>query len=535
MSPCFILRLENRWKIKSQRIEIIMRKRKLFLAALICLLILGAAVMSPEVFLTANTQAQSKTKEIKVRGYVTKVNSPTSFEIDNYLISRDASLAYELDKQTPEVSFKPEDIRIGTELEVRGDFNEQTNELKAKKIKIDLSQFRKFKITTILNQTPEGIEKTEQGWRGVINADGNRIRIEPATPVLFELNKTEKKKAEEEAKRKAKEAKDKKSKEEVNTDDDDDDENSEFAPLTAISDVKAGMLMTYEGTQQPDGTVAATRVVFMRNETAKDEAEMWDSLKTEFKAANLAEGKPGELKINKVGKFKLLMNEEVQKYVLNLGQSLIPAFQKNLPEGDPLKIPFRFFVIVDKSPNAFALPNGIVVVHSGLFNIVENEAQLAYILGHEIAHATQEHTLRQMNKDKKKRTALQIGSIAAMILGAYAVSDILDLTLAAMVNGYQRTLENQADRVGLDYMVAAGYDPREAPKVWQLMGKKYGSAPTNFFWSSHENHSTRRSFLMYQIRSNYSDSPLDQMNKGNAEEFQKISLKVAESAQKKKK
>lgn len=512
-----------------------MKKNIKKLSIYFCLLFLSASIVPLDFLPLASmrTSAQNKTKEIKIRGYVTKVNSPTSFEIDNYLVSRTATQAIEFENPNPEINFKPEDIRIGTEMEVRGDYNAETNELKAKKIKINLSQFKKFKTTTILSRSPEGIEKTEQGWRGTLLADGNLIRIESATQVLFELNKIEKKKLEEQAKQKAKEEKDKKSKEAVNTDDDDEDESVEFAPLSSLNDVKAGMLMIYEGTQQLDGTVLATRVVFIQNETAADELELWNSYRVTEKPADLAAGKAAEIKIEKVGKFKLLPDEAVQNYISRVGQNLIPAYQKTLADNDPLKIPFKFLVVIDKDPNAFALPNGMVVINSGLFDVIENEAHLAYVISHEIAHATQEHTLRQMNKDKKKRAALKVLGVIAMLGGDYSTSDNVDSILSAMTNGYQITLENQADRVGLDYLIAAGYDPREALQLWHLLTKKQGNP--NVFWSSHENNLTRRSFLMYKIHSIYSDLSFEKMTRGNTEEFQKMSQAVVEAAKKVKK
>lgn len=474
---------------------------------------------------------QEKIKKVKIRGYITNVVSPTSFEIDEYRVTKDQSLVLDFENQNKDVQFKPEDIRIGTEIQVEGLFNEDTEELKATKLTIDLDQFRKLKNTTVLTRNPENIEKLDNGWQGVLWADGRRIRIESTTQVLFELNKSEKKEA-------ANPSKDKKETA-VKTDDTatkgDDDEFSQSEPLKSISDVKAGMFATYEGVEQPDGAVLASRIVFMKNEMEKGEEKFWSSLKITEKAPNFVEANPGELKINQVGKFKLLPNKEVQEYIQRIGESLIPQYQRNLPDGDPQKIHFKFYVISDKQPNAFALANGIVVIHSGMITMLENEAQLAAVMAHEISHATQEHSWRQMNKDKGKRTAIMIGGLAAAAFGLYGVSNILQLTLAAMQNGYQRRLENQADRLGLEEMIAAGYDPREAPRVWKLMGIKYGDVPTNFFWSSHSNHATRRSFLMVEIRNNYSQMDLNSLKKGDESEYEKIVLLTKDAAAKKKK
>lgn len=478
--------------------------------------------------------AAGKEKKIKIRGYITNIVSPTSFEIDEYKITKDESIVLDFenkDEKNP-VQFKPEDIRIGTEIEVQGIYNEETNELKATKVKIDLDQFRKLKNTAVLTHDVGGVEKTLDGWKGTFWADGRRIRIEPSTKVLFELNKTEKKVVEKEAKEKQKQKG--KGQEEV-AEQSEDDEFANSAPLGTVSEVKAGMFFTYEGVEQPDGTVLASRVLFMKNELEKGESDLWKSFKLKEKPSNFAEGNPGELKIDRVGKFKLLPNKEVQDFVTRIGERVIPAYQKNMAADDPLKIPFKFYVINEKSANAFALANGVIVVHSGLITTLESEGQLAAVLAHEVAHSTQEHTWRQLNKDKGKRTAIMIGSIAAAAFGLGGVSDILQLTLAAMVNGYSRKLENQSDRLGLEYMVAGGYDPREAPRVWKVMGAKYGDSPTNLFWSSHENKATRRSFLMVEIRNNYSHLDLNSMRRGDEAEYERIVLLTKDAAAKKKK
>ena len=191
--------------------------------------------------------------------------------------------------------------------------------------------------------------------------------------------------------------------------------------------------------------------------------------------------------------------------VTTIGQALIPSHQRALATDDPRRLNFRFFVVDSKEPNAFALPNGIFVINAGMFGVLENEAQLAAVVGHEIAHATQEHTWRQMQFHKKKRIGLQIAAAVAQAYGKYDVSNVLNMTLAAIQNGYSRSLENQADRVGMEYMVAAGYDPRQAPQVWKAMTKVTGLHATDFFWSSHDNNATRRSYLMNELKMNYAD------------------------------
>ncbi|HEV2859931.1 MAG TPA: M48 family metalloprotease [Pyrinomonadaceae bacterium] len=489
----------------------------------------------------ANSLAAAR--QVKVRGYITNVTSPNSFEIDDYRVTRDESAALEFENETPGAKAGPEALRVGAEVEVSGAYDDATGELKASRVKVDLEQFRTFKMAAVLSREPEGVEQTAEGWRGFFFPDGHRVRVEPSTEVLFKKNDSEEKAEKERAKEEAKKRKDAKSKDAAKTDaaatpaeeGDDDEDETGLQPLRTLKDVGVGMKMTYEGTEQPDGTVLAKRVVFTRNELEKGEAGLWKWLKAKEKPSNFAEGKPGELKIDLVGKFKLLPNQEIQTYVSNLGRSLVPSYQRQLPENDPQKIPFKFYVIIKKEANAFALANGVVVVHSGLFDVLENEAQLAAVLSHEIAHSTQEHTWRQMNKDKKKKMALGMASVGLALFGMGNVAFMLDTIKMTMESGYSRTLENQADRVGLEYMVDAGYDPREAARVWAVMQKKYGSMPVPFFWATHENHLKRRSFIMLEIRNNYSQQALDATKKGSAEEFQRLAGLVRDASAKKKK
>jgi hypothetical protein len=459
---------------------------------------------------------KGKLRQIKILGYITEIRSPTSFEIEDYHVDSDENVVFEFENKDAGVHFSREDLRIGAEVEIYGLYNQATDELKAQKIKLDLAQFRKLKVTAVLDSLPEGLSHTSYGWRGTISADGRRIKVADSTEVLFKLSKSEKKTAKEQAKRNS---------------DDFDEEDGAFQTLRTLADVGPGMVMTYEGVEQRDGTVLASRVEFMHNEMEKGEASIWKFCRVKEDPENFLSGKRPELRIAG-NKYKILPSEEVQRYISKLGEHLIPFYQRALQEGDPNKIPFRFYVVVNKEPNATAYANGVVIVHTGLLDILENEAQLASVMSHEIAHAVQEHTWRQEKHHQKKRTALAIGALIASAYGYNVIGDALTLVGNAMVSGYARTVENQADRVGLGYMVAAGYDPMEAPRVWKLMAQKLGDQPTNYFYSNHDNHVTRRSFLMWAIRNNYPQLDYSNLVK-NEVQFQKIAALAREAVTKK--
>jgi len=496
-------------------------------------------LVSVLVLVTPTPFAQKKLKEIKIVGYITEFHSPSSFEIEDYRITRDESVILEFENQNPEVNFKQSDLRIGTLVEIRGLFDETTSELQATKMKVDLEQFRQLDVTTILDRKSLELTQTETGWSGLIAADGRRIRIGADTKMLFTLNKTQKKKQKEEeeiARKKSDNYDWTKMKTASGNDSWVKDAASKpaeetFVPLKTLADIGPGTVMTYHGREQADGSVFATSVEFKQNEMEQSEFKLWKKIKIKEKSFNSESGKPAELKIGS-DQYKVLPSQEVQDYVNHLGWSLVPEYQRVLPDSNPQKIHFQFRVVQAKGLNAGSYPMGMIIVHSDVFRVLENEAQLAAVLAHEIAHATQEHIFRQIQHNKKRRTALRIGSLVAAGMGYYSISKILSMVNTAMVRGYERTLENQSDRLALQYMGDAGYDIREAPRVWKLVAKTEGDGPT-FYWSSHDSAAERRSYMMVTIRNSFFGLNVSSL-KRNEDLFQQMAQLVKQADGKKK-
>ncbi len=173
-------------------------------------------------------------------------------------------------------------------------------------------------------------------------------------------------------------------------------------------------------------------------------------------------------------------------------------------------ISYRVTVIEEPTLNAFAYPTGSLYVHTGLLARMENEDQIATVLAHEMTHVENRHMLRYQRSARNK----QIGFMAAAIAGAVIVagaegraaeqgdfskaaqigvlSDLLvglglQLAFIAAINGYGRDLEREADEGGFQKMTTAGYDPREAPKVYEALLRDHGdpSKADAFFFGSH--------------------------------------------------
>ncbi|PYT75779.1 MAG: hypothetical protein DMG42_07355 [Acidobacteria bacterium] len=205
------------------------------------------------------------------------------------------------------------------------------------------------------------------------------------------------------------------------------------------------------------------------------------------------------------GRMKLFPDKTVQTYVSDLGDSLLPAGTK----GTTKALEFRFFVIEDSSINAAALPDGTILVNTALLGAIENESQLAFILSHEISHVLQVHYWREVHETRQQRIGLLVAGIAA---GAF-IGDLgvfmAELGMISVINGHQRELENQADRLGLQNVIEHGYDPRPAPGFMRIIIERYGTRSTSKLWSNHDSALLRGSFLTVQLMKQYPDHHFD--------------------------
>jgi len=150
----------------------------------------------------------------------------------------------------------------------------------------------------------------------------------------------------------------------------------------------------------------------------------------------------------------------------------------------------------DKTKNAFALPGGKIAVYTGIFPMAKNEAGLAAILGHEVTHALARHGAERMSQGMVTQFGLTAASVALQTQGVSPQVNQLAmqaLGLGAQVGvllPFSRKHESEADYVGLLMAAQAGYDPREAVRIWQRMMQASKGQPPEFL-STHPAHQTR--------------------------------------------
>lgn len=150
-------------------------------------------------------------------------------------------------------------------------------------------------------------------------------------------------------------------------------------------------------------------------------------------------------------------------------------------------IEWEFQLFEEPTPNAFALPGGKIGVNSGMLDIAETDDQLAAVLGHEVGHVVARHPSEQLSQSAAIQTAL---GTAGLTEGA--VGQLVQLATGVGQLSFSRSAESEADRIGLEYMATAGYNPEGAVELWQNMeAATAASGQPPEFLSTHPNPANR--------------------------------------------
>ncbi len=159
---------------------------------------------------------------------------------------------------------------------------------------------------------------------------------------------------------------------------------------------------------------------------------------------------------------------EVTEYLNAIGDKLVDAVPGAGQD-------FEFFAVRDPTINAFALPGGFVGVNTGLINIADNESELASVLAHEITHVTQRHIARMLTQQQQMQLPMLAALVAAVLLGNSRPDLAAGAAAAASAGNvqaqikYTRGYEQEADRIGFQRLVAAGFDPQGMPEFFEKM------------------------------------------------------------------
>lgn len=186
-------------------------------------------------------------------------------------------------------------------------------------------------------------------------------------------------------------------------------------------------------------------------------------------AVNPATGKPNivtmsekqEIKLGKENHEEILKNmpifedPDIVAYINEVGQRVAANSHRS-------NLKYTFTIIDSPDINAFALPGGFIYINRGLITYLNSEAQLAAVLGHEVAHVTARHTVRQQSAGA---AANILSAVLTVGTGSSTIGDLSNIAGAAAVSGYGREHELEADQFGAEYLYNSGYDPQAMVEV----------------------------------------------------------------------
>jgi len=187
----------------------------------------------------------------------------------------------------------------------------------------------------------------------------------------------------------------------------------------------------------------------------------WDSLEKE-----IAMGKQYAQEVEQ--SVKLVQDPVVTEYVNRIGQNIV--------RNSDAKVPFTIKVVDSDEINAFALPGGFFYVNSGLLLAADDEAELAGVMAHEIAHVAARHSMRQMTRSN----LANLGSIPLIFMGGwagYAIRSAAGFALPMTFLTFSRGFEAEADYLGLEYMYKTGYDPQAFVSFFEKLQAKEKKKP----------------------------------------------------------
>jgi predicted Zn-dependent protease len=160
-------------------------------------------------------------------------------------------------------------------------------------------------------------------------------------------------------------------------------------------------------------------------------------------------------------------NATLQTYVQNMGRKLVAVSHRP-------NLEWHFTVVDSPVVNAFAIPGGYVYVTRGILAYLGSEAELAGVVGHEIAHVTARHTVRQVTRAQLAQIGLGVGGVLSPTFGQ--LGSLAENGIGLLFLRFSRDSEREADRLGVEYTSRAAWDPREVSNFFEVLGRLSAAA-----------------------------------------------------------
>ncbi len=245
-------------------------------------------------------------------------------------------------------------------------------------------------------------------------------------------------------------------------------------PLTPATPLRTNLWIKYRGEQQTDGIVNVREAEIRENIVVASEDKLRQKNEYDPAAVDPDSHQSATSKLFRGVQLKQIPpwpDAAMQQRVQRIGQSLIPAWQRALPESDPTKIHFRFQVIDEKHfKDAVTLPNGIIVVPHQVIDRLENDTQVATVLADNIASAIEKQGFRAMPAMQTMSAAQIAGTAGGLLVPGLGVAT--SVVNYSVVKHLLTMAEQQSGRVSLAYLHDAGFDITQAPRTWWLLATK---------------------------------------------------------------
>jgi predicted Zn-dependent protease len=168
----------------------------------------------------------------------------------------------------------------------------------------------------------------------------------------------------------------------------------------------------------------------------------------------------------------IIEDAEINRYINVLGDSIAEL-------SDDRNLDWHFFVVDSKEVNAFALPGGFIYVNRGLIERADKLDELAGVLGHEIGHVTNRHTVKLMEKEQAANVGIALGCVLTNACESQATGALVNVAGGAVFAKFSRDAETEADESGVRYVTRAGIDPRGIPRMFEKLLQERGTQPSS--------------------------------------------------------
>jgi predicted Zn-dependent protease len=158
----------------------------------------------------------------------------------------------------------------------------------------------------------------------------------------------------------------------------------------------------------------------------------------------------------------IVSDPEINRYVNVLGDSIAKL-------SDERNLDWHFYIVDSREVNAFAVPGGFIYVNRGLIERAQNLSMLAGVLGHEIGHVTERHSVQQMEKMQQANIGVTLACILTKVCESQAAGALINVAGTAVFAKFSRDDEREADRAGITFVTRAGIDPRGIPAMFRVL------------------------------------------------------------------